>query len=430
MKISPARAAAFDVLMRIETEKAFSSALLPHYEDALSAADASLCHEITLGSLRRQIYLDRVIDFFAGGKKLDIAVRVALRIGLYQLIFLDKIPAYSAINESVELVRRAKKTSAKSLVNAVLRRATSDKAVLNFVDEIERISVETSHPRWLIEKWIAEFGASETESLAAANNEIPKTVFRLTATSREISTLLSNSCQKSEFVDGCYIAIGMDKNLRDLEREGAIYFQDEASQMVAHSVAIPESGSFLDVCAAPGGKTGLIAKSYETNIKLAVAGDLHLTRAKYLKNNCSRQKAEFVNVMQFDAVNPLPFADETFDVVLVDAPCSGTGTIRHNPEIRYSLTPDDFAELSVKQLNILTNASKVVKRGGSIIYSTCSLEKEENESVAQQFLAANPTFGQAVPNLPERFLTRDGFARTWPHRDNMDGFFVAGFRRS
>ena len=179
MKISPARTAAFDVLLRIETEKAFSSHLLAAYEENLSTRDRSLCHELTLGILRRQIYLDRLIDQFSG-KRLDAAVRIALRLGLYQIYFLDKIPHHSAINESVNLAQRAKKTSAKGLVNAVLRRATREPVKFDLADEIEQVSVETSHPAWLLEKWVGEFGWEEMARLAVANNRIPETAFRFT----------------------------------------------------------------------------------------------------------------------------------------------------------------------------------------------------------------------------------------------------------
>ena len=429
MNISAARAAAFDILLRIETEKSYSSSLLPLYEESLSPADSSLCHELTLGSLRKQIYFDRVIAHFAGRKKIDPAVLVALRIGLYQLYFLDRVPDYSAINESVALVQRAKKTSAKGFVNAILRRATRERPDLKFADEIDRLSVESSHPRWLIDKWIGEFGLEETERLSNANNVIPAPVFRLLTSFDDIDSSISQNWHRSKLVEGCFIAPKYDGALRELETEGLIYFQDEASQAAAGSIQIPENGSFLDVCAAPGGKTGLIAKRFERSIKVAVAGDIHWQRVEFLRSNLARQQAELVDVVQYDATAPLPFADESFDVVFVDAPCSGTGTIRHNPEIRYFLEPDDFNELSRKQLAILGNASKLVKSGGSLVYSTCSLEVEENEGVVIRFLANAEDFAPGLPHVDKRFITNDGFARTWPHRDSMDGFFIARFDR-
>ncbi len=428
MNISPARTAAFDVLLRIENEKSFSSALLPLYEETLSAADAALCHELTLGSLRRQIYLDKLITHFAGSKKLDSAVRVAIRLGLYQLLFLDKIPDHAAINESVLLVKRAKKVSAKGFVNAVLRRSTRDKPNFQYTDEIDRISQETSHPIWLLEKWRDDFGVDEAEMIANANNEIPRPTFRLTPF-EEIDSEIRSNWSRSDFVDGCFAADRSSPDLRLLEENGAIYFQDEASQMAARAVEISDGGLFLDVCAAPGGKTGLIAKRFQGIMKLAVAGDLYRLRVEYLRDNCRRQAADFVNVVQYDAIEGLPFANDGFDAVFVDAPCSGTGTIRHHPEIRYFLEPGDFSELSLKQLAILKNASKLVKRGGSLVYSTCSLEREENESVALNFLASDPDFELVRPAVDERFVTGDGFARTWPHRDGIDGFFISAFRK-
>ena len=151
MKISPARIAAFDILLRVENDRAFSSVLLPAFEEGLSPADRGLCHELVLGTLRRQIYLDRAIDTLSHGKRLDIAVRVAVRLGLYQLLYLDRIPDHSAVNESVNLIQRAKKTSAKGFVNAILRRAVRELPAVNYADDLERLSVETSHPRWLLE---------------------------------------------------------------------------------------------------------------------------------------------------------------------------------------------------------------------------------------------------------------------------------------
>lgn len=423
MKISPTRVAAFNVLLRIETKKAFSSILLPAYENGLSAADRALCHELVLGVLRRQIYLDKIIDDYSKGKKLDAAVRIALRLGMYQLLFLDRIPEYSAVNESVSLVQMAKIASAKGLVNAILRRITKEKVELTYTDDIDRLSVETSHPRWLIEKWISEFGFDEAAELAAANNQISEQAFRLLSD----GSIDNYTARRSEFVDGCYLTDKFDNNLITAAENNEIYFQDEGSQMIACSIRVAAGGNFLDVCAAPGGKTGLVVKRNASNIQLAVAGDLHWQRAAVLRDNCLRQGLGNINVVQFDAEDPLPFSDNSFENVLVDAPCSGTGTIRHNPELRYFLTPADIVELSAKQLKILANASKLVIRGGFLVYSTCSLEKEENEMVCQKFLSENSDFQIVKPNVPERFITGEGYARTFPHRDNMDGFFIAEF---
>jgi len=425
MKVSPARKAAFEILNRIESTRAFSSVLLPEYEEKLPSNDRGLCHELVLGILRRQIYLDRVIDQFTGAKRLDHAVRSALRLGVYQILFLEKIPSYSAINESVNLVQMAKKTSAKGLVNAVLRRVSEQVPHLVFTDDVERVSVETSHPRWLIEKWIADFGFDATEQIAKANNEIPNAAFRLTARRATAPT----GCEKSAIVEGAYVTRSIDRELRELADSGEIYFQDEASQLVARVAAADLGKRFLDVCAAPGGKTTLVAAGIEPEEKVLIAGDLHASRSKLLRATCVRQGASFVNVIQYDAEVDLPFADDSFDTVLVDAPCSGTGTIRHNPEIRYFLDSGDFADLANKQRRILNNASKLVRPGGRLIYSTCSIQTEENEVVCREFLNETEEFEKVRPAVPDALLTEDDFARTFPHRDRMDGFFIAEFRR-
>lgn len=427
-KISPARTFAFDALRKIETDKAFSSILLPQFEEKLSAKDRALCHQITLGILRNKFYLDRVIEDFANGKKIEPVIRIILEIGLYQLLFLDKIPAYSAINESVNLAVRAKKISAKGFVNAILRRATREKISLKFKDELEKVSVETSHPRWILEKWIKNFGREKAFAIAQSNNKIPKICFRPTNKFSGDTSFFENY-KKSEFVENCFIAEKFDENISKLAESGEIYFQDEASQLVGQTVELKDGQFFLDVCAAPGSKTSQISEKWKAENGKFFAGDLRFSRAKFLKENCEKQGIDFVDFVQYDAEKSLPFASESFDVVLIDAPCSGTGTIRHNPEIRYFLEKNDFDELSLKQLQILKNASKLVKRGGKLIYSTCSLEPEENEKTIEKFLKYNFEFVKIQPNVAAGFLTENGFARTFPFKDEMDGFFISALTR-
>lgn len=420
MKISPARIAAFEILSKIETEKAFSSVLLPAAEEKLEIKDRALCHELVLGTLRKQIYLDRIIEKLTGGKKIDMAIRVILRFGLYQLIFLDKIPAHAAINEAVNLVQRARKTSAKNFVNAILRRYTRETIELDFTDDIERFAVETSHPRWLVEKWERQFGLEETVKLAEANNETPPMDFRFTA---KTTVAVKKSLERE--------TIENEKSyLRELADNGKIYFQDKASQMVAEAIDLQPDESFFDICCAPGSKFSMV--NYLVGgapQKLFVGGDLYPQRLAIVKKTCERNGAKDYQLLAYNAEASLPFADESFDVILLDAPCSGTGTIRHNPEIRYFLQEKDFAELFAKQLKILKNASKLLKRGGRLIYSTCSLESEENEQVIKRFLDESGDFEVARLKLSQHFLKADGYARTFPQRDKIDGFFIASLKK-
>jgi 16S rRNA (cytosine967-C5)-methyltransferase len=432
MKLSPARTAAYDVLLRIETEHAYSSTLLADHEKNLIPADRGLCHEIVLGVLRRQLLFDRYIDIFTRERKLDIEIRIILRIGVFQIYYLDRVPDHAVVNESVGLVARARKSSARGLVNAVLRSATREKPSLKFKDATERISIETSHPEWLIRHWNEQLSQKAAGELAYANNETPPMAFRKTVKGVEVQ--LPDEVIQSRLVDGCFVAARSSEELRMLADSGKIYFQDEASQMVARTVRIEPGDRFLDVCSSPGGKATAIAynasfSSERRRNELMIAGDLTWRRVKLLQETCSKQNAGFIQVVQYDATKSLPFADEQFDSVLVDAPCTGTGTIRHNPEIRYFLSPDDFSRMQNIQLAILENASRLVKFGGKLVYSTCSLEREENEDVCARFLSLGREWQRIDVAVAETFRTSEGYARTFPYRDNLDGFFIATFQR-
>jgi 16S rRNA (cytosine967-C5)-methyltransferase len=215
-----------------------------------------------------------------------------------------------------------------------------------------------------------------------------------------------------------------------LANAGVIYMQDEASQLVAHVVGARACERVLDVCAAPGSKTTQIA-ALANDGAFVVAGDLYARRLRTLGESAARQKLENIRLLAYDAEGaPLPFAAGAFERVLVDAPCTGTGTLRHNPEIRWRITPADIAELAARQRRILAHAAQTVCVGGRLVYSTCSVEPEENEEVVAAFLETHPAFELMRPeNVPEHLLTSEGAARTWPQRDGTDGFFVAAFEK-
>jgi 16S rRNA (cytosine967-C5)-methyltransferase len=411
MGICKARLAAFRILRRIEKDKAFSSILLSQVQKSLSPADRRLCHKVCLGVLRKKFLLDKIIDTLARGKKIDLEIRIILRMGLYQLIFLNRIPKHAAVDESVKLTEICSKPKAKGFVNAILRNYESKELKLP-EDPIDRLSIVESHPRFLIERWIKQFGFEETIELVKANNEEAGMDFRFTAkTSSAMKEKLSR------------------EDLLRLADEGEIYFQDKASQMVASLVELSAEESFLDLCCAPGGKFTLIHYLLsEKPKKLFVGADLYLRRLKTVEQICRKTGVEGYQLLVCDAEEPLPFENESFDVILLDAPCSGTGTIRRNPEIRYFLEESDFLSLSEKQSRMIENASKVLKKGGRLIYSTCSLEREENEIVINNFLRTNKNFSLIKPSSSEH-LTDEGFIRTFPHRDKTDGFFVSVLRR-
>jgi 16S rRNA (cytosine967-C5)-methyltransferase len=431
--VSPARLAASEILRRVE-EGAFSSVLLASKEPELAPADRSLCHELVLGVLRWQLYLDKIVQFYAKRKidSLDLPVLISLRLGLYQLRFLTRVPASAAVNESVNLVHNARVSSARAFVNAVLRRATREPhydPVPGVEDPVERIAIKFSHPTWLIERWANSFGFEETEAFARANNQTPDAVFRVVTTRATEPDVLAKlrlagaTLEPSKVAAGAWRVSGASVLLRELAELGEIYLQDDASQFVAQVLNAQSGERVLDLCAAPGGKATLMA-GWTGDQALVVAADLSARRLATVAKGSKLQQLKGVKLLQLDAANDLPFIREAFDRVLVDAPCSGTGTLRRNPEIRWRISAEDIQYLSARQKQFLVHASRVVKPGGRLVYSTCSVEIEENEEVVRDFMGANDHFRQ-LPVQADSALTR----RTWPHHDGSDGFFVAAFER-
>jgi 16S rRNA (cytosine967-C5)-methyltransferase len=298
--------------------------------------------------------------------------------------------------------------------------------------------VETSHPAWLVARWAEAFGRVEAEAFARANNDTAPAAFRVNTPSPNSDARISQlrdaglTLTPSRVAPGAWRVeggAGAGSLLRGLAAEGKIYSQDEASQLVAHVVGAQPGELVLDACAAPGSKTTHVAALADDRA-LVVAGDLHEHRLRTVSETCARLGVRSVQTVALNAERALPFAEGAFDRVLVDAPCTGTGTLRHNPEIRWRLTPENIRGLSDVQSRILREAARVLRPGGRLVYSTCSVEREENEEVMDKFLNTHADFRQltATPAPPE-ILLPSGAARTWPHRDDVDGFFVAALER-
>jgi 16S rRNA (cytosine967-C5)-methyltransferase len=441
--VSPARRAAFEILRRVDGEGAFAAPLLANLPAGLSTEDRALCYELTLGVLRRQFWLDRALEHFSGRKaaKLDAPVRLALRVGLFQLRFLERVPAHAAVNESVNFAHASGLRSAAPLINAVLRRATREPdfdPAAGVEDPLERVAVETSHPPWLIRRWAAAFGPDQAAAFAAANNDPAPASFRLNPLKTEGDSVVEEMRAGGLAVVPSGVApggwrveggAGASAALRALAAEGLIYMQDEASQLVAHVLGARPGERVLDACAAPGSKTTHIA-ALAGGRALVAAGELYEHRLRVVVETCERLGARGVTHFALNAEAGLPFAEGAFDRVLVDAPCTGTGTLRHNPEIRWRLARESFRELPEAQGRILSEAARVLRAGGRLVYSTCSVEREENEEVVAAFLRSRPDFRQveAAP-APAALLLPTGAARTWPQRDDVDGFYVAALEK-
>ncbi|HZE72777.1 MAG TPA: 16S rRNA (cytosine(967)-C(5))-methyltransferase RsmB [Pyrinomonadaceae bacterium] len=435
--ISPGRLAAYQILKRVEEEGAYASILLATW-DELPERDRALCYELTMGVLRRQLTLDWLIAHYANrdAGRLDAAVRRVLRLGLYQLRFLSRVPPSAAVNDAVKLVRFARVRSADKFVNAVLRRAVRESdydPLTGISDPLERIAVGTSHPRWLIERWSLSLGLSETEAFARANNEPPPISFRLTAPVSDKNEVLDQlgaagaTLVASRLVRNAWRISGATSILRRFAQQGRIYVQDEASQLVGQLLDPMPGQLVLDLCAAPGSKTTHIAALAQGKA-VVVAGDLHEHRLQMINHAAHIQNLR-VHCVALDGERP-PFKDATFDRVLVDAPCSGTGTLRRNPEIRWRISPADIEELSNRQKRLLHSAARAVKPGGRLVYSTCSVEIEENEAVTKEFLEGNSSFFRIQLPVDPELVTEAGAVRTWPHRRGTEGFFIAAFERS
>ena len=433
--VSPARLAAFEILRRVD-DGGYASVLLAARAEELETRDRALCHELVMGVLRFQLWLDLSIQHFAGRSitQLDLPVKLALRLGLYQLRFLTRVPHSAAVNESVKLVRHARVRSADGFVNAVLRRATREldyDPAKGIADPIESLAVSASHPRWLIERWVTAFGLAETSALAVANNQAAPLAFRVVheKAAAEILEQLRQAgatLESSGIAEGAWRIQGGGEVVQGLARSGKIYFQDEASQLVAQIVSAHPGDTVLDVCAAPGSKASQIAAAGHVRV---VAGDKHLHRIKTVREVFQSQALANGSFLVWDGESNLPFREGGFARVLVDAPCSGTGTLRHNPEIRWRISAPDIEELSGRQRQILTNASLLVKPGGRLVYSTCSVEPEENEAVVRKFTERGSDFEPVELIVPGSVTTVTGGVRTWPQHNNTDGFFIAAFTR-
>jgi 16S rRNA (cytosine967-C5)-methyltransferase len=437
--VSPARLTAFEILQRVG-EGAYASVLLASRENELSPLDRGLCHELVMGVLRRQLWLDCLIEHYAKRKVagLDQAVRIALRLGLYQLRFLSRVPASAAVNESVNLVHLARLRSAGSLVNAVLRRAAREPEAdptSDTHDPVERLSIATSHPLWLIERWSEAFGVAEAEAFARANNEPAPVAFRVVKTraqEAEVCDALRGAGAElvsSKVAAGAWRISGAGNLFAELTAAGKVYVQDEASQLVALLLDAQPGDRVLDLCGAPGSKTTQIA-DLSLDSAVIVAADLHEHRLRTLVSSAQLQGLRSIRAITLDGLQqPLPLPEASFDRVLVDAPCSGTGTLRRNPEIRWRISPADIEDLARRQTQLLFNAAQVVRPRGRLVYSTCSVEPDENEAVIQAFLENNDSFRPVELSLNSELQTAPGQARTWPQRQGTDGFFICVLER-
>jgi 16S rRNA (cytosine967-C5)-methyltransferase len=435
MPVTPARASAYDILLSVNKRDAYASELL--HSDRLrdlSASDRALTTEIVIGVLRWQSLLDANIAEHSSQKlsKLDVEVLVALRIAAYQIAF-TRVPSRAAVNESVELVKRARKRSAMPFANAVLRKLAAAPPP-SFGDAAvppEHLADRYAHPQWLVSRWIAEHGEDAARQICRFDQQVPATSLRLSDPSVELDLRAEGvELAPGTLMTSARRVVGGDVTHTRAFAAGRVAIQDEGSQLVAALVG--RGFRLLDCCAAPGGKTAVLAeRNPEAKI---VAVELHPHRARLLRE---RVTAPNVEVLTADAT-ALPVGSD-FDRILADVPCSGTGTLAHNPEIKWKLTAEDISDLHSRQVAILRGALSHLAIGGKLVYSTCSLEREENEEVVAEVLRDRSDYRlmdvreelQQLQRSAELIwpeissLVRGKFLRTIPGIQPCDGFFAA-----
>lgn len=440
--IAPARQAAYDVLRAVNSGRADLPAALARSRAMLDdERDRALAGEIATGTLRWQGAFDLVIGAFATRPltKLDAEVLDVLRMTIFQLLHLGRIPASAAVNDAVNLVSKAGKRSASGLVNAVLRRVSRERGALPFparpadgdrAAAVAYLSGALSHPAWLVERWLDRYGLAAAESWAAFDNHPAALTLRVNTlrTTREalVAQLaeLGISSEPARFAPAGLIVTEGNPLRTPLAHDGLFVVQNEASQLVALAAAAQPGENILDACASPGGKTTAMAAAMGDR-GLIVATDVRGRRVDLLARTVGAAGAGCVRVVQADAGAVLPF-EPRFDCVLLDAPCSGLGTLRRDPEIRWRRREDTLPQLAAAQLNMLQRTADVLAPGGRLVYSTCSSEPEENEQVVARFLEARTDFAvRPLAGALARFGTPEGYFRTLPFRDQLEAFFAA-----
>ncbi|MDE0635124.1 MAG: 16S rRNA (cytosine(967)-C(5))-methyltransferase RsmB [Candidatus Poribacteria bacterium] len=424
-------------------------------QSTLNGRERRLANALVYGVVRWQQQLDWVLEHFINPRfRLDVKHRAILRLGAFQLLHLDGIPPHAAIFETVQLVKNRKKTA--GFINAVLRSVQRKGTELTYpaleTHPIEHIAYTLSYPKWLVKRWLNARGLSWTLGFCKASNQVAPLTFRanslLTNRDKLCQSLKANglSVKPSKIApDGIVVenpSITADDkvsgskdeiSLIDLMNRPDVYVQDESAMLVP-SLLMPESPKLVvDLCAAPGGKTTHIACLMENSGKI-IAADISEKKLAVLAENCKRIDVQNVESRTVDATKSDLSFISTADAVLVDAPCSGFGTLRRHPDIRWNKTSDQLRSLSDLQNRLLENAAPHIKPGGVLVYSTCTIEPTENEEIISRFLKNFPMFtleqaSEFLPDIPQSGITSKGFLQTFPHEHGVDGTFAARLRR-
>ncbi|OGU58797.1 MAG: 16S rRNA (cytosine(967)-C(5))-methyltransferase [Ignavibacteria bacterium RBG_13_36_8] len=436
------RGIAVKILNRVDRTDAYLDKLLEIElkNTELSGPDKALLFELVHGVTRWQNKIDWILNGFYKGQfsKCIPNVKNAMRVALYQVLFLDKIPDYAAVNEAVDFVKRLQGQKPADLTNAVLRNIIRSKNAIRYPDPEEDLvgylSAYYSHPTWLIKRWLNRYGREFTTELLAANNNKPTLSIRinnLKTTKKEIKSLLDSV--DLSYSDGLYLPefLKLNKltNIADWEyfAKGFFSIQDESTGLPCKLLDVLPGMRVLDLCAAPGGKTGLLADYMENKGEL-VAIDRYESRIKILKKNLDRLGVENVKLLNVDVME---FHESDFDRILIDVPCTGLGTLTKKPDIKWKRDIGDIPKLNKIQYELLEKGAALLKTGGFIVYSTCSIEPEENFCIVKKFLDEYPNFSlvNADDTVPVELLDENNCVQSYPHLHFIDGSFAAKIKR-
>lgn len=435
------RDAALSILMEINQNQAYSNLLLNRtikkYD--IDAKDRGLLTELTYGTLQHRLTLDYYLEPFVKGK-LDAWVRELLRLSIYQIVYLTKIPPHAVVHEAVEIAKRRGHKRIAPTVNGILRSILRKgvRPIEDIEDEIERMSIETSHPSWLIERWVKQFGKEEALAMAHENNHPARMTARvnsLKATVDEALTALSKEgidALKGENIPGSLQTLSGSLANTEAFAEGLLTIQDESSMLPVLALDVQPDMKVLDMCAAPGGKTTFIAEKMNDKGEIH-AHDLHEHKLALIESNAKRLGIQSISTKSGDSreLDSL-YEPASFDRILVDAPCSGLGVIRRKPEIKYNKTEQDLSSLTEIQGQLLDTAYKLIKDDGIIVYSTCTVEYDENEGMVRRFLEKHPDMTMApLTGLAnhDSLAIKDDMLQILPQHFGSDGFFIAAFRK-
>ncbi|MDM5351103.1 16S rRNA (cytosine(967)-C(5))-methyltransferase RsmB [Lysinibacillus sphaericus] len=435
------RDAALSILLAVDKNQAYSNLLLNETikRHKIEAKDRALLTELTYGTLQHKMTIDYYLEPFIRGS-IDHWVRWLLRISLYQMQYLTRIPAHAAVNEAVEIAKRRGHRGIASTVNGILRSVLRQgvPSINDIENPIERLAIETSHPIWLVQRFVNNYGLEVATGMLHENNVPPIQTVRVNTTKVTVEQAMAEleeeglTAKQSDVIPECLHVTNGQPARTNAFKEGHITIQDESS-MIPANVLKPSPGMrVLDMCAAPGGKTTHLAEIMKNEGSI-LATDLHPHKLDLIDHNTERLGLDIIETAPIDGRKAPEFLQaESYDAILVDAPCSGLGVMRRKPDIKYTKREEDLENLQTIQLALLDAATKVLKIKGKLVYSTCTVDKQENEGTVNAFLAAHPEMEAIqLESLPTKLAEKqaNGMLQVFPQDFGSDGFFVAAFRK-